>query len=156
MTPHAKGWSGQSGPAGGKVAQGRSCQTWAAAADMPVASWVHSASPGSRAVLRPEGTAAVQVSLALPSRKLRGEWGSQTKQSPHKSGQNYRWGKGLQVKVPGPLRRIGREEAGGWSFEEEGGGGVAITSHPGQLASTQCAPSSLPNSVLRGDVCESL
>lgn len=106
-------------------------------------------------MLGPEGTAAVQVSLALPSRKLRGEWGSQTKQSPHKSRQNDKWGKGLQVKVPGPLRRIGREEAGGRSLGEEGGG-VAITSHPGQPASTQGAPSSLPNSVLRGDVCESL
>lgn len=32
------------------------------------------------------------------------------KQSPHKSRQNYRWGKGLQVKVPSPLQRIREEE----------------------------------------------
>lgn len=82
-------------------------------------------------MLGPEGSAAVQVSLALSSRKLRGEWGSQTKQSPHKSRQNYRWGKGLQVKVPGPQRRIGREEAGGRSLEEgRGGASHHVTPRP--------------------------
>lgn len=138
------------------MAQGRSCQTWAGAATCLLPHGFTQPLQEARAVLGPEGTAAVQVSLALPSRKLRGEWGSQTKQSPHKSRQNYRWGKGLQVKVPGPLRRISREEAGRRSLEEEGGGGVGhpVTRRP--AASTQCAPSSLPNSALRGDVCESL
>lgn len=52
VKPQAKSWRGQRGPAGGRAAQRRCYETPGWSCVVPVASWAHSASPGSRSHAR--------------------------------------------------------------------------------------------------------